>query len=564
VLEVEEVEVMAWRWTPYTILPLMAAAALIITALYILWRRRHRPASRTGAVVLLACAELMAAYALEIGSVNLPTKVFWKKMQYVGFAVAPTTWLVYTLQYTGRERWLTRRTLALLSIVPPITLLLVFTNEAHGLIWRGVWLDTDGLFPVLDQTYGAGLWVFAVYSYILMLLATFLHVQLFIHSRRLYRWQASALTFATLLPWLGNMLDVFKLSPFPSSVSTALGLILGGLTMAWTIYRLRRRDILSVSRGAVIEGMSDGVVVLDDEDRVVDLNPVAQRLSGHTLSQVVGQPMNQLWPDWSSQIEPPRDGAKVSKEVILGEGDGQRAYDVRISPLVDWRGRLISQVVVLRDITERKRAEDQIKASLREKDVLLKEIHHRVKNNLQVISSLLYLQSRGVEDDQALEMFRDSESRVRSMALVHERLYQSPDLARIDFGEYIRSLANSLFRSYGINTNVIKLKIKVGDVLLGVDTAIPCGLIINELVSNSLKHAFPDGKAGEIRIELRSGDHGKFSLMVSDNGIGLPKYMDFRNTESLGLQLINTLVEQLEGTIELDRSGGTTFKIIFA
>ena len=215
------------------------------------------------------------------------------------------------------------------------------------------------------------------------------------------------------------------------------------------------------------------------------------------------------------------------------------------------------------EITARKQAEEQIRASLREKEVLLKEIHHRVKNNLQVISSLLYLQSKKIKDKQTFEILQDSQNRVRSMALVHERLYQSKDLARVDFAEYARNLASYIFRSHGVNANVIKLKIKVDDVFLGIDMAVPCGLILNELVSNSLKHAFPGGREGEIRIELRSDDDGQFTLMVSDNGVGIPKDLDFRNTESLGLQLVDTLVNQLEGTIELDRSGGTAFEITF-
>lgn len=226
------------------------------------------------------------------------------------------------------------------------------------------------------------------------------------------------------------------------------------------------------------------------------------------------------------------------------------------------------------EIAERKRAEEQIKASLGEKEVLLKEIHHRVKNNLQVVSSMLQLQSKNIKDKETVEMFQESRNRVRSMALVHERLYQSKDLARVDFAKYIQSLANYLCRSYEVNANVVQLKTDLHAVFLGVDTAIPCGLILNELVSNSLKHAFPpplsspspaEGKegGGEIHIELRSEGNGKFTLMVRDNGVGLPKDLDFRNTKSLGLQLVNTLVNQLEGTIELDRRGGTTFKITF-
>jgi len=237
--------------------------------------------------------------------------------------------------------------------------------------------------------------------------------------------------------------------------------------------------------------------------------------------------------------------------------------ELSASVIRDSSGKPTSFVAITKDITERKRAEEQIKASLKEKEVLLKEIHHRVKNNLQIISSLLHLQSRYIKDKQDLKAFKDSQNRVRSMALVHEKLYQSQDLARIDLAEYIRNLTTDLFRSYGVKSATIKLKINVGEVLLGIDTAIPCGLIINELVSNSLKHAFPAGREGEICIDLHSDNDDKFVLIVRDNGVGFPKDLDFRNTESFGLRLVRTLTDQLEGNIELDSNGGTTFKITF-
>ena len=232
----------------------------------------------------------------------------------------------------------------------------------------------------------------------------------------------------------------------------------------------------------------------------------------------------------------------------------------------DGRPKMVLEL--FHDITHRKRTEDQIKASLQEKEVLLKEIHHRVKNNLQVIYSLLRLQSAHIKDKHDLEIFKESQNRVMSMAFVHEKLYQSEDLAMIDFAEYTRKLATSLFHSYAAYPEIIALEINVEDVFLGIDNAIPCGLIINELVSNCLKHAFPRGKKGKIRVELRSdkdlhaGD--KFILTVSDDGIGFPKDLDFRNADTLGLQLVTTLVKQLKGTIELDRDGGTEFKITFA
>ena len=221
------------------------------------------------------------------------------------------------------------------------------------------------------------------------------------------------------------------------------------------------------------------------------------------------------------------------------------------------------QLMVIDDITERKRAEKEIKRSLREKEVLLKEVHHRVKNNLQVISSLLYLQSKSIVDKDLLEMFNISRNRVKSMALIHEKLYQTGDYSRIDFGDYIRKLTNFLFRSYHVTQADIALKIDVEDVHLGVNTAIPCGLIINELMTNSLKYAFPDGGKGEIEIILRGDADNGFTLIVRDNGIGFMENEDFRRTESLGLKLVNNLVKQLDGTIELDTDGGAEWRINF-
>jgi PAS domain S-box-containing protein len=239
---------------------------------------------------------------------------------------------------------------------------------------------------------------------------------------------------------------------------------------------------------------------------------------------------------------------------------GNCYLDCLVSPLGEEEGVGQRRLVLLQDVTERRVAEERIRLSLKEKEVLLKEVHHRVKNNLQIISSLLNLQSKYIKDNQALEMFKESRNRIRSMTLIHEKLYRSKDLANIDVAEYIQNLSSNLFRSYSAGR--VRLKTHVDDILLGVDTAIPCGLIINELVSNSLKHAFPD-KTGEILVNLKRDD-GHFTLVVKDDGVGFPENVDFRNTDSLGLQLVCTLTDQLEGQIELNRTGGTEFKITFA
>ena len=216
------------------------------------------------------------------------------------------------------------------------------------------------------------------------------------------------------------------------------------------------------------------------------------------------------------------------------------------------------------ELTERERAEGQIRASLLEKEVLLKEIHHRVKNNLQIIASLLDLQARQIEGDHVTnEALVDSRNRVRSMALVHEHLYQTEDLAQIDLGQYLDELCRNLTSSYGAVARFVRLQTHVDDVAFDVDTAIPCGLIINELVSNALKYAFPDDRKGVLTVSLRGFETGVYELSVEDDGIGLPESVDIADSPSLGLQLVTALSRQIHGEISVDRTGGTHFRIRF-
>jgi PAS domain S-box-containing protein len=317
----------------------------------------------------------------------------------------------------------------------------------------------------------------------------------------------------------------------------------------------------------LIESSPDFQMTLDKDGRIMDVNEAFEQQVGKGREELIGSSIYEYLPK------------KETEKAIAEIFEKGKVRNIELTADIPGKGTLISNFSGMvfttpegdleiyttgRDITDRKQAAEQIKAALREKEILLREIHHRVKNNLQVISSMLYLQSGYIEDKEVLRVFKKSQNRIKSMALVHEELYQSKDLEKIDLAGYIRKLVTGLIHSYEVNPDDIKQKINVHNVLLCVNTAIPCGLIINELVSNSLKHAFPDGKEGEILIELRSDNDNKFTLIVSDNGVGFPKDLDFRNSETMGLQLVITLVKQLKGTIKLDRSAGTTFKISFA
>lgn len=321
---------------------------------------------------------------------------------------------------------------------------------------------------------------------------------------------------------------------------------------------------------AVIAGIGDGISIQDTDFKVLYQNDVHKSFVGAHEGEFCykayenrddvceGCPVARAF----------RSGIVHTKQRSVSGDLGINYYDITASPIEDSNGKIIAGVEVVRDITGRKIAEEKIMTSLREKEVLLKEIHHRVKNNMQVISSLLNLQARQIRDKKYIELFNESRNRIASMALVHEKLYNSKDLANVDFKDYIHSLVNGLFTFYGISANKVLLKMSIENISLSIDTAIPCGLIINELVSNSLKYAFPEEKKGELQIVLdKAGTDDNnivYGLIISDNGIGIHDGIDIRKTKSLGLQLVTNLAEhQLQGDIQLHRSGGTSFCIRF-
>ncbi|OGR84227.1 MAG: hypothetical protein A2901_06735 [Elusimicrobia bacterium RIFCSPLOWO2_01_FULL_54_10] len=232
-----------------------------------------------------------------------------------------------------------------------------------------------------------------------------------------------------------------------------------------------------------------------------------------------------------------------------------------ISAITDAKERAMGFSVMIRDFTERKKSDEKLQMSLRDKETMLKEIHHRVKNNLQVISSLLRLQSENAQDPKTLALFKDSQERVHAMAMVHEYLYQSPDLAHINFPRYVENLVRNLCRSYGPPLAEDHIQIQVDPVLLSLDVAVPCGLLLTELVSNALKYAYPDRSQGPISVCFRELHDHTYVLTVSDQGVGLPPDLDWRNTTSLGLRLVRILTDQIHGHIWLEQDNGTQFVV---
>ena len=322
---------------------------------------------------------------------------------------------------------------------------------------------------------------------------------------------------------------------------------------------------------SIIDSAVDGIITTDMDSKIVLFNHSLKNIFGYDNDEIEGKHVTMLMPDRYKQkfIEKLDKFNSTGNHELEGQtfdsyglrNDGTEfPFEISIATWGPKSNKFTTSII--RDVTSRKKTEKLLQNSLDAKEMLLKEIHHRMKNNLMIISSLLNLQSRYIKDEESKTIFKEIQNRARSMALIHERLYQSADLKSIDFGDYISTQANDLYHTYVMDTNLIKLNIDVDDLRLDINTSIPLGLIVNELVTNSLKHGFPEGKSGEIGIIFHKQDEN-YILEIKDNGVGFSEDIDYNNTDSLGLQLINNLTDQIDGEIEFNTSSGTSFKISF-
>ncbi len=343
---------------------IVGAVCLGLTATYAAVARRHKPTWIAGVVImLLACAELASAHTLQGIRSDLATKVFWYKMIYWGFTVSSTAFLCLALRYSGLAYVLTSRTWLVLGVFPALTAGLTFTNEIHGWIWNPsntvAIVNSLGFLTVADA--GIWHWVFVAYSCFVMGLGCFFLARWLIRSRGIYGWQAHVVVvIAGILALLGSALDIFRVSPLPPFSAAALGLAIGSILVAYTLSPLRRRDFLSVSRDAILNSVSDSVIVVDGDGRIADMNPAAQRLVGRPMSQAIGKPLEQFLP---GTISIWNDNTNKNGEVTLEDGNALRVFDLRVSTIQGRQSHVEGQAIVLRDITERKRMEEVLRES---------------------------------------------------------------------------------------------------------------------------------------------------------------------------------------------------------
>lgn len=562
---------------------------------------KHRQQLPTCAIfLLLSVAEWIVAQVLEYISVSFQAKLLWNKLQFVGIAILPVAWLGFCFEYLSYKKFIKLKYFLLFGLIPILFLVLLFTNHFHHLIWKNSFLSANTEF--LHKEYNIFFWIFIGYTYTLLSWGFIMLLYVRFKSRHLYRSQSTAILIAASFPIVASIIDVtgiitqYDITPVAFSITSFI--------LIYGFARLQFNDTVPVAYQTAIESMSDLVIVLDKNNNIFYANPAAAILFEQKKVPIQRKEITHFIPHLLPVIKKTPYSKLETIELELKK----KIYDVKISPILDWRQRSVSNIIVLREITqlkrtedklrkitqeleirvknrtkelieanealnaeikERKKAEEIIRAALGEKEVLLKELYHRVKNNLQIIISIIKLKSRHIRDKKTRTMFLETSNRVKSIGIVHEKLCKSGDLTKIAVSEYFENLANFIFKSLDVDRQRIRLHINVEKIFLDIDTCISCGLIINELITNSIKYAFPNNnedklvKDNNIKIDFYT-EKDDFILAVSDNGIGLDKNKEIEDFKTLGLEIVRAIINQLRGIIEINRDKGLSFKVRFS
>ena len=553
------VMIMNYNYIPYAMVLAISSLIAIFLTFYT-WKRKKVPGARYISLALLGVAFWSFSAILVVLSSKISSSIFWSQVSYIGVVSIAPLWLLFAATYTQNDAWFTKSRWLLLWVVPAFVLVLVFTNQWHGLIWPHVVPVHTGSGTVFVYDHGVGAWINVIYSYILMVVGMILLSQTVINSPGLYRYQAGLLLVGALVPMLLNAVYLADIYPDPGMDPTPFAFLVTGFVSAWSLLRFKFLNVMPVAHTTLFKSIEGGVVVLDAQNRVVEVNPAAKQLLGLD-GEVLGETAKSVMISFQDFKEP-HDGLSMHYEALL-KSSKPCWVDVNVKPLCQGNESLLGYLISLNNITQIKTAEERSKKALEENELLMKEIHHRVKNNLTVISSLLSMQSRYVKDKDDLEMFIESQNRAKSMAMIHEMLYNSMgEFKRINFGLYIEKLSRIIFNAYTMDPSRIKLETDLENIQLDVDTAVPLGLILNELISNALKYAFPEGRKGTLRVTFKKEEDTNLLLRVEDDGVGVPEKNGV-NGNSLGLILIKSLVEQINGNITVDNKNGLKINIRF-
>ncbi|MBE2221047.1 MAG: PAS domain-containing protein [Anaerolineae bacterium] len=560
------------------------------------WQRRHAGSwAYPFVLVALAAAWWSFFYALELVAPTLAGKLLWAKIEYFAIVIIPVLWFLFGMAYTGRQKWLSLVRIFLLLIIPAITLFLLYTNEHHRLIWFEIPLAATGYFPTLAPDYGIWFWVHSGYSYLLLAIGTIVLIQTAFRSPKTYRWQNMALVAGALFPWLANIIYLLNLSVFPNIDLSPVAFSLSGLVLTWSIFRFHLFDVVPVARQVAVETVRDGMIVLDDKKRIVDMNPAAQAVFEVNLANVIGRTIDELLVNWPELVNSFKDVLEVETEIqIAGEG-GDLYYELQISPLLNSRKRVNGRLIVFHDITSYKETEaalaearDQALAASRVKTELLARVSHELRTPLNVILGFSEMIQLGITGTINEKQYETLDKILDSTRFLTKQVNDLLDLSSIEAGT--TKLHNHTFSIIEVIDEVIvKWQAEAESKSLQIAKLNPAEALetvygdregVTQILTNLVGNAIKFSDKGSVQISAFAFDEQFWALQVSDEGPGIPPeahdliFEPFRQIDGsmtrihggtgLGLTIVKQMTELMGGWINLTSNvgQGSTFTVI--
>jgi two-component sensor histidine kinase/PAS domain-containing protein len=583
----------------YVIAYLISAILLTATVLYV-WSNRKLLHPNYILIILIGAWVWLTCQLCEYLFDDFALKVLFNKLQYLGAVILPPAWLSFSIYFIDHKF---RKSVIVFSgsiVFLVVFFILIMTNDYHKLLWHASSLSRFSINIRKDFT--AFYYIFLAYAYLLVMIGFFYLILKSLPKKHFERKQSCIVFLGVILPLFAQVAGLFLPPDYSYMDFTPIGFSFSSICIIY-FARLRYYRTIPLAQHIITQSMTDILLIVNPDNQLIYMNPAGYEFFRISFNEAIGKELEELIPGLAPAVDR-SSAADVRNEELVFKNV---YYDLSISTIMSWNKKPTAKVLVMRDINrlknveenlkmvkdslearvndrtselaainakmkaeivERKKTEDKLKASLSEKEVLLGEIHHRVKNNLQIIMSLLKLQKKQLPDKQASESFNTAILRIQSIAMIHEKLYKSNDLANTNFADYINHLTHEIVYSHSDSGAAIFLTINAQNILLDIDRSILCGLILNELILNVVKYAFPPGfirNAGGMNT-LSVGfleEKETYKLVISDNGIGLPVGYDGETNSTLGMKIIKTLVKQLSGSLEISSGEGTTASIRF-
>lgn len=542
------------------------------------WIRRRMPGGVPLIILMASVCIWSFFYAYELIETTIDAKLFYVWFEYIGITILPLGTLYVAYEHLSQRKFADWRIILPLLILPLISLLLLHTNNSHHFFYTTVYLKNVTGLDHLGIIYGPWFWIHTVYSYFALGLAVFFLARAFWRLPSIYNRQTVMILIATILPISVNIIRILKLFGLPIDL-TPVAFTGSGIILLFGLVYFNLFNIIPIAAERILTEISDCLIIVDSSNRILRMNPSAEKLLGRRLLNSVGEYAPALFGSVFEKLFSQAVDEFSSLEISVPNGANISFYDCKIS-YFSRRNKILGKVIILRDVTSLKsaqirlarvneelekriyertealsKANEVLETEIQKKEMLLKEIHHRVKNNLAIIRSLISLQLSEITDKKIQDAFRDLRSRVTSIGLIHKRLYETEEFKYIGYRNYIIDLISTIIRTFAENEGEIEFEKEIEDVDMEIDLLIPLGLIITELLTNSLKYARPiDGKT---RLHMRAfKKEDQYRIVLSDNGPGFPAEVIRYANGNAGFRIIKVLIKQIKGNLFFDNEEG--------